>query len=98
MVGGAVDAGCTVVEDRLIQHEMHWPSANVFWDAMTRGGPWHPRRLLHGDAFMEEKRQEFVKEYGGGGGGGGGGDQVLTHRPRARLIVFQKRRVVSSSL
>ena len=97
MVGGAVDAGCTVVEDRLIQHEMHWPSANVFWDAMTRGGPWHPRRLLHGDAFMEEKRQEFVKEYGGGGGGGGG-DQVLTHRPRARLIVFQKRRVVSSSL
>ena len=40
--GLAVAQGpCQLLHDQRAVHDMSWPSADVFWEAMTREGPWH---------------------------------------------------------
>ena len=65
---------------------MSWPSANDFWEKMTRAGPWYSRRVQLGDAYMEEAKERFMAA-----GKYSKTDEILLkHRPIARLIVLRR--------
>jgi len=83
LVPAATAAGCEVLVDRLVQHEMAWPSPEAFFDAMTRSGPWHAHRLRYGDGFVDGLRDELLGAYPVG--------EPLVHAPKARLLVVVRR-------
>ena len=86
--GAAAAGGGAVLQDLRIPHDMSWPDAEAFWEAMTRAGPWHARRLQHGDAHMEELRARFL----GGGWAAERRRRPLRHTPSARLVVLRRGR------
>lgn len=88
LVGMVSGDGGAVVVDRRISHDMNWPSADAFWEIMTRAGPWHARRLQFGDEEMERRKAQFMKDESF--------PAPLHHTPEARMMVI--RRLQSHSL
>lgn len=87
--GAALLEGAELLQDSRPAHEMAWPSVAVFWESMTRAGPWHSALLQHGEQRLEEMRRHFMEAYPDP-------EAPLSHTPAARLICL--RRLVASSL
>lgn len=82
LVGAAEAAGGEVLEDRLIAHEMSWDSPALFWEGMTRAGPWHAQRLRHSDDFVDGLREEFCEVFAS--------NEPVVHSPHARMLVVRQ--------
>lgn len=80
----ALRAGADLLYDTLLSHDISWPSPEACWHVMTCGGPWHARRLQHGDAHMDDLQRRWMRL------GGFQAGKPLLHAPRARLVVLRK--------
>ena len=85
-VTGTASRFADMLRNELIAHEMAWPSADEFWEVMTRGGPWAARRLKLGDAHMDGLKARWLAA------GGFDARAPLAHSPCARHITLRRRR------
>jgi SAM-dependent methyltransferase len=78
VVPAAVAGGAVIERDDHLVHPMSHPDAAAFFDAYTWCGPLRPLATARGEAFIDQRRAEFLGRAPVG---------VWHHRPRARHIV-----------
>lgn len=83
LVGAAEAAGAEVLQDRVVRHEIEWADPPAMWDGMTRAGPWHAKRVRHGDAWVDGLREEWVASFPPAA--------PIKHTPAARMLVLARR-------
>jgi hypothetical protein len=93
----AAAPGCRLVKDARVMHEMVWADVGECWDVMTHAGPWHARRLARGDAEVDALRNAWLRHVDVPGHTDARTGK-LTHRPAARMLVFERMSVLDGDM
>ena len=73
--------GAIVERDEDVAHPMEHPDAATYWTEATTGGSMRALAATRGEAFMDARREEFLRLAPSG---------PWRHRPRARWIVAHR--------
>ena len=82
IVSTITDAGGDIISDKFITHDIRWENGQELFDGMSRAGPWHARRLVMGDAWVDDLGSELIEMFPP--------DNPVCHKFTARMIIARR--------